>query len=185
MNRAGARTTNFAQTSVTRLRGHILPVGTRPIRQELPRATASVAERKRSRSEADTGRRTGASFGLCLFGARKPATVFAPRWAELLAVLLRFVEPPGLRAGPSAHPRSAQPETDRIGAVLVPELLRPLGRRPRRGRRISGAWGRRRGRIAVLLRLFRVVRAEASRRGGTHSVFCCQPLPQTPQASSA
>ncbi len=64
MNRAGARTTNFAQTSVTRLRGHILPVGTRPIRQELPRATASVAERKRSRSEVDTGRRIGASFGL-------------------------------------------------------------------------------------------------------------------------
>ena len=32
------------------------------------------------------------------------------------AVLLRFVEPLGLRAGPSAHPRSAQPETGRIGA---------------------------------------------------------------------
>ncbi len=49
------------------LKGHILPVGTRPIRQELPRATASVAERKRSRSEVDTGRRIGSSLGLCLF----------------------------------------------------------------------------------------------------------------------
>ena len=31
---------------------------------------------------------------------------------------LRFFEPPGLRAGPSVHPRSAQPETERIGASL-------------------------------------------------------------------
>ena len=57
--------------------------------------------------------------------AGKPDPVFAPRWAEhgavgwaeLLVVLLRLFEPPGLRAGPSAHPGSAQPEPDRIGAV--------------------------------------------------------------------
>ena len=40
------------------------------------------------------------------------------------AVLLRFVEAPGLRAGPSAHPRSAQPETGRIGAENRAKLLR-------------------------------------------------------------
>ncbi len=32
-----------------------------------PKAREKAAERKRSRSEADTGRRTGASFGPCLF----------------------------------------------------------------------------------------------------------------------
>ena len=31
------------------------------------------------------------------------------------AVLLRFVEPPGLRAGPLAHPERARPELERIG----------------------------------------------------------------------
>ena len=29
----------------------------------------------------------------------KTVPVFPPRWAELLVVLLRFVEPPGLRRG--------------------------------------------------------------------------------------
>ena len=43
-------------------------------------------------------------------------------WAELLVVLLRLTEPPGLRAGPLAHPQSAQPEPDRIGARLVAGL---------------------------------------------------------------
>ncbi|WP_304471409.1 hypothetical protein, partial [uncultured Rikenella sp.] len=73
-------------------------------------------ERKRSRSEADTGRRIGASLGLCLFWAGKPATVFPLRWAEheawiwavswamLLAVLwaelLRLFEP---RSSPPPH----------------------------------------------------------------------------------
>ncbi len=33
-------------------------------------------------------------------------------------MLLRFVEPPGLRAGPSAHPGSAQPEPNRMGLNL-------------------------------------------------------------------
>ena len=93
---------------------------------ESRKARERVAERKRSRSEANTGRRIGSSFGLCLFfGREKPITVFPPRWAEqgavgwaeLLVVLLRLYEPPGLRAGPLAHPRSAQPEPDRIGAV--------------------------------------------------------------------
>ncbi len=46
----------------------------------------NVAERKRSRSEADTGRRTGLGFGRCLFWAGKLATVFSPRWAEHGAV---------------------------------------------------------------------------------------------------
>ena len=64
-------------------------------------------------------------WALSVLRVRKPVMVFAPRWAEqgavgwaeLLVVLLRLYEPPGLRAGPSAHPRSAQPETERIGAV--------------------------------------------------------------------
>ena len=71
MNRAGARKENRVEagskTPFGRARpfkGHILPVGARPIRQELPRATVNVAERKRSRSEADTGRRTGFCFRL-------------------------------------------------------------------------------------------------------------------------
>ena len=62
--------------------------------------------------------------------AGKPDPVFPPRWAEqgavgwaeLLVVLLRLAEPPGLRAGPLAHPQSAQPEPDRIGARLVAGL---------------------------------------------------------------
>ena len=75
--------------------------GGEPKENESRKARGNAAERQRSRSEADTGRRTGASFGL-----------------NLLAVLR-----------------------------------------------------------AVLLRPFRVARAEASRSGGTHSVFYCQPLP--------
>ena len=52
------------------------------------------------------------SWAVLVLQARKPITVFAPRWAEqgavgwaeLLVVLLRFVEPPGLRAGPFGPP---------------------------------------------------------------------------------
>ena len=68
-------------------------------------------------------------WAMLVLQAGKPYPVFPPRWAEyeavlwavgwaeLLVVLLRLAEPPDLRAGPSAHPRSAQPETERIGAV--------------------------------------------------------------------
>ena len=45
------------------------------------------------------------------------------------AVLLRLFEPPGLRAGPSAHPRSARPEPDRIEEMNGLLLLRPAGAR--------------------------------------------------------
>ncbi len=59
---------------------------------------------RRGRTASFTGR-----LGLIV---RSPLAAAEDEWA----LLLRFVEPPGLRAGPSAHPRSAQPETDRMGA---------------------------------------------------------------------
>ena len=88
-----------------------------------PKARENVAERKWSRSEADTGQRTGFCFGLRLFFRRENRLRFSSRagpscWPELL----RLYEPPGLRAGPLAHPQSAQPEPDRIGARLVAGL---------------------------------------------------------------
>ncbi len=152
-------------------------------------ATANAAERQRSRSEVDTGRRTGLCFGLCSFFGRENRNrfsrragpsirlgfgrrvglcfliCFGPRASSSVlvstvgpqpaegrntplslrlrsplaaaenelgrlvmnwVVLLRFVEPPGLRAGPSAHPGSAQPEPDGIGAENWAELLRPF-----------------------------------------------------------
>ncbi|WP_304709299.1 hypothetical protein, partial [uncultured Rikenella sp.] len=78
------------------------------IEMKSQRATANAAERKRSRSEADTGRRIGAVL-----------------WAK-----------------------SDKAGLDRLG-----------------GERGTAPATR------------RVARAEASGRGGTHSVFCCQPLP--------
>ena len=77
-----------------------------------PKARERAAERKRSRSEADTGRRTGLGFGLCLFFGRENRLRFSLRagprmglwvgfgfWAVLWAELLRLYEPPGLRQG--------------------------------------------------------------------------------------
>ncbi len=155
------------------------------------RRAENAAERKRSRSEANTGRRTGLCFGLRLFFGRENRLRFSRRagpsmglgWGGGLGwnlgrkrvaespcqrsarsprmrrgrtasftgrlglnirsplaavenaprrmgavewvVLLRFVEPPGLRAGLSVHPRSAQPESDRKGHCQT-------GRTPRR-----------------------------------------------------
>ncbi len=43
------------------------------------RATANAAERKRSRSEADTGRKIGLGFGLCLFFGRENRSRFSLR----------------------------------------------------------------------------------------------------------
>ena len=40
---------------------------------ESRKARENAAERKRSRSEADTGRRTGANFGLCFCGSQSRA----------------------------------------------------------------------------------------------------------------
>ena len=199
MNRAGARKKNNAKTpSPARLKRGFTRFAVSKIEMKSQRATANAAERQRSRSEADTGRRVGLNFWAVLlrpFRVAGPARwAFGPPperaartqknwvvlWAELLrlaeprgpkppaaegriasfaaslypkprrlrpleervarfreespfsarserrrraprgaprtnptenAVLLRFVEPPGLRAGPSAHPRSAQPET--------------------------------------------------------------------------
>ena len=53
------------------------------IEMKSQRATANAAERKRSRSEADTGRRIGLCFGLCLFFGREKRSRFSRR-AELL-----------------------------------------------------------------------------------------------------
>ena len=83
-----------------------------------PKARENAAERKRSRSEADTGRRFGSSFGL-EFGARASSAIRriavlgesdasaarGGRAEDEWAVLLRLYEPPG----------SAQPESERIG----------------------------------------------------------------------
>ncbi len=80
----------------------------------------------------------GTSFGL-EFGPRASSAIrriaglFAQRlcrsgeWAtgrsrQKKVSLLRFIEPPGLRVGPLAHPRSAQPEPDRIGRGWCPGL---------------------------------------------------------------
>ena len=49
------------------------------IEMKSQRATANAAERQRSRSEADTRRRTGASFGLCLFFGRESRPRFSRR----------------------------------------------------------------------------------------------------------
>ncbi len=97
----------YAQKSVARpLKWHILPVGTWPIRQELPRATA-VAERKRSRSEADTGRRTGASCGLCLFFGLENRLRFSSRAGPSMG--LRFGQWIGLSCWPGFGHCSCDP----------------------------------------------------------------------------
>ena len=81
--------------------------------------------------------------------------------------------------GRSAHPRSAQPEPDRIGAVLVQEFLRSLGRRPRRpGAERLGGWATGRTRqnrgelLTELLRPFRVARAGATSGVGPQPAAC-------------
>ncbi len=58
-------------------------------------------------------------------------------------VLLRFFEPPGLRAGPSAHPRSAQPEPDRLGgersAAFATRRVAQFAATPSGGLQLVGA----------------------------------------------
>ena len=49
------------------------------IEMKSQRATVNAAERKRSRSEANTGRRAGASFGLQLFFGRENRLRFSRR----------------------------------------------------------------------------------------------------------
>ena len=44
-----------------------------------PKARERAAERKRSRSDADTGRKTGLGFGLCLFFRRENRLRFSRR----------------------------------------------------------------------------------------------------------
>ena len=105
--------------------------------------------RKENRVEAVRERRTGQCFepsscdSQSRAGRRHPTRRTATRRRSLLlsaggdckqvadewAVLLRFKEPPGLRAGPSAHPRSAQPEPDRIEEVNGLLLLQLIGAR--------------------------------------------------------
>ncbi len=79
MNRAGARKKNNAKNpSPARLTRDFAHFAVSKIEMKSQRATAP-AERKRSRSEAHTGRRTGASFGLCLFLGRENRLRFSCR----------------------------------------------------------------------------------------------------------
>ncbi len=61
--------------SPARLNGDFTRFAVSKIEMKSPRATA-VAERQRSRSEADTGRRTGLCFGPCCSSGSKTATGF-------------------------------------------------------------------------------------------------------------
>ncbi len=108
--------------SPARLKGHILPVGTRPIRQDMPRATASVAERKRSRSGVDTGQRTGSCFGLCCSSGGKTGYGFPAVLGQALGWNLgrervaRFFEPPASSpSGFAAWGDGRQAEHDSFG----------------------------------------------------------------------
>ncbi len=69
MNRAGARKNRLCakNPSPVRLKRDFARFAVSKIEMKSQRATANAAERKRSRSEADTGRRIGASFGQRLF----------------------------------------------------------------------------------------------------------------------
>ncbi len=71
-----------------------------------PQARENAAERQRSRSEADTGRRTGASFGLNLL---------AVLWAEFL----RLFEP---RSSPPPHAADCN-STELVALTAGGELL--------------------------------------------------------------
>ncbi len=66
MNRAGARKSSIPRKvlSPTRFKGHILPVGTRPIRQELPRATFGSRHAQLSRAERHRRSDSGAAVRL-------------------------------------------------------------------------------------------------------------------------
>ncbi len=83
-------------------------------------------------------------------GLSKKAWIGAVLWALLLVVPLRLYEPPGLRAGPSVHPGSAQPEPDRFGASFELRIGLDL-------------WV---DVLVVLLRPFRVMQFAATPRGG-------------------
>ncbi len=83
------------------------------------RATVNAAERKRSRSEANTGRRAGASFGLQLFFGRENRLRFSRRAGP------SFCDPLGSRA---PKPPTAEGRTASFAASLYPKprRLRPL-----------------------------------------------------------
>ncbi len=121
----------------------------------------SAERQRRSESGAAVRRTRGSALGRA-FAARRAARAEAsarggPQLAKLVLGPAGF-DPLELRAssairriaGPARWAFGPPPEraarTRRVGAVLTAELLRPLGRRPRRERRISGAWGARRGR---------------------------------------
>ncbi len=102
------------------------------IEMKSQRATAiNVAERQRSRNEADTGRKTSSAIRRIAGLGRSDAIAVRGRRAEderveNWAELLRPAGSPGLRAGPSAHPRSAQPEHDkRFGQTFAVRRTAP------------------------------------------------------------
>ena len=74
MNCAGARKISISRKnpSPARVKEGFHSFCESKIEMKSQRATINAAERKRSRSEADTGRRIGANLGTCLFWAGKP-----------------------------------------------------------------------------------------------------------------
>ena len=94
-------------------------------------------------------------------------------------MFLRLVEPPGLRAGPLAHPWSAQTETEKRGANAC-DLKNRAGRTPQQVEldRLGGEWGiaflgRAPGRNGNSRRVSGVLRA--SRGGGVRPARFYEP----------
>ncbi len=93
-----------------------------------PQARENAAERKRSRSEADTGRRTGLCLGLCLFFRRENRLRFSRRagpscWSCFCGSSNRRACALGL--WPTRGARSPNPTE--LGRRMGTLLLRPFG----------------------------------------------------------
>ena len=93
---------------------------------ESRKARENAAERKRSRSEEDTGRKTGPSFGLCLFFGRENRSRFSRRAGPSMRCGFGRWLGPGFCDSQSRAGRSLPPRRPATDVAVGPAGFNPL-----------------------------------------------------------